>query len=70
MASKIDAEVDKMIENGDSMSDMYDAVLENVKSRICDGYCKYPAEYSVKDNDLNYDRLVDDVCSSCPLNIL
>ena len=70
MMSKIDAEVDKMIENGDSMSDMYDAMVENIKSRICDGYCKYPTEYSVKDNDLNHDMLANDICSSCPLNVL
>lgn len=67
---KLADKVDKMIENGDSMSGIYDSVLEIVKAKMCDGYCKYPAEYSVKDNDLNYDRLVDDVCSSCPLNIL
>ena len=34
--------VDKMIENGDSMSGIYDSVLEIVKAKMCDGYCKYP----------------------------
>ena len=62
--------VDHMLQEGGCMSAYYEGVLENVKGRMCDEYCKYPAQYSVKDDDANYDRLVNEVCESCPMNVL
>ena len=47
-----------------------DILFENIKGRMCDDYCKYPLQYKVKDSDLNYDKLISEVCKSCPMNIL
>lgn len=62
--------VDHLILEGDSMSAFQDAVLEHVKGRMCDGYCKFPAQYSAKGNDANYEKLLNEVCESCPMNAL
>ena len=68
--NSIDTLVDGMLTEGVSMSAAQAAVMECVKSRMCDGYCKYPAEYKVKEDDGNYERMIDGVCASCPLNVL
>ena len=36
--------------------------LEAIKSEICDHYCKYPI-------DPEYEE-IDDICESCPLNVI
>ena len=38
--------------------------LEQIKSEICRGYCKFLGKYS------DFDALVEDKCSTCPLNRL
>ena len=38
--------------------------FDEIKSNICDNYCKYPSE--IKD----YDELIETVCSKCPLRKL
>lgn len=65
----IDKFIDSMIEEGDCMSNLMDSVTENVKARICDHYCKYPEQYKVK-GDTDIDRMLNEVCESCPLNVL
>lgn len=40
------------------------SIIEEVKSSICDNYCRYSSEYE------DYDRMLEEVCSSCPLNRL
>lgn len=42
-------------------------ILCEVVEQICDGYCKYPAEYNANGDD---DRLYDEKCINCPLNRL
>lgn len=65
----IDKFIDSMIEEGNCMSDLMDAVTEKVKVRICDEYCKYPEKYKVE-GDTDIDRMINEVCESCPLNAL
>ena len=65
----IDKLIDNMIEEGCCMSNLMDAVTEKVKARICDHYCKYPEQYKVND-DTDIDRMLNEVCESCPLNAL
>lgn len=38
--------------------------FDEIKSNICDNYCKYPSE--IKD----YDELIETVCNKCPLRKL
>ena len=65
----IDKFIDNMIEEGDCMSNLMDAVTEKVKARICDNFCKYPEQYKVND-DTDIDRMLNEVCENCPLNAL
>lgn len=39
-------------------------IIEEVKSDICDKYCKYPEQYD------NNDEMLRDVCEACALNRL
>lgn len=39
-------------------------IIEEVKTDICDKYCKYPEQYD------NYDEMLRDVCENCALNRL
>lgn len=41
-------------------------IFEEIQADICDNYCKYPSQYT----DSNYDRMLEEVCSKCPLNRL
>ena len=46
-------------------------IIKEVKAEICDNYCKYPAIYDTReDSDENYDRMLRDKCTRCPLNRL
>lgn len=65
----IDKFIDSMIEEGNCMSNLMDAVTGKVKARICDEYCKYPEKYKVK-GDTDIDRMLNEVCESCPMNVL
>lgn len=38
-----------------------DADLEEIKSEICDNYCRYPREYA------DQEEMIDTVCVTCPL---
>ena len=58
--------MDKMLNEGETVS----FVFEEIKSRMCDKYCKYPEQYKVADSDSNWDDMVDEICKDCPLNIL
>ena len=58
--------VDRLIEDGFST----EILFEDIKGRMCDNYCKYPMQYKVKDSDANYEKLINDICESCPMNIL
>jgi len=53
------------------MSKLKDIVsqIEEIKEDICDNYCKFPQEYSLKyeDSEIGHDVMIDDVCSECPL---
>lgn len=39
-------------------------IFEEIKSSICDSYCKYPNEIT------DYDEMLETKCSKCPLNRL
>ena len=46
-------------------------IIEEVKSEICDNYCKYPAIYNTReDSGVDYDRMFEEKCDRCPLNRL
>ena len=47
-------------------------IVEEVKSGICDHYCRFPFEYLDKYGSGNevYDRMIEEVCAECPLNRL
>lgn len=45
--------------------------IEEVITAICDNYCKYPAIYDTReDSDEECDKMLKEVCDSCPLNRL
>ena len=39
-------------------------IFEEIKSNICDNYCKYPSEIT------EHDEMIETKCSECPLNRL
>lgn len=46
-------------------------IIEEVSAAICDNYCKYPAIYDTReDSDEEYEKMIKEVCDSCPLNRL
>lgn len=46
-------------------------IIEEVSAEICDNYCKYPAIYDTReDSDEEHDKMLKEVCDSCPLNRL
>jgi hypothetical protein len=42
-------------------------VVEAVKKRMCDDYCRFPREDM---NDIEEEEMWEEHCSSCPLNLL
>ena len=44
--------------------------MEELKSNICDNYCKYPEQYQVNEDDLGYEAMWEEVCKNCPLSDL
>lgn len=42
------------------------AVIEDVKQRICDDYCRYPDEYGMA----GFDDMIAEKCEDCPLGRL
>ena len=47
-------------------------IIEDVKQKICDDYCKFPDECLAKYSDLDIadDELYRQYCENCPLNRL
>lgn len=46
-------------------------IIEEIKCEMCDQYCKYPDIYNTReDSDEEYDKMIAEVCDSCPLNRL
>ncbi len=45
-------------------------ITEEIKTQICDHYCKYPEQYKVKNDDINFDRMMQERCNDCILNLL
>ncbi len=46
-------------------------IIEEIKTEIFDHYCKYPDIYDTReDSDKEYDKMIKEVCGSCPLNRL
>lgn len=45
-------------------------IFERIKEEMCDNYCKYPQEYKADEDDANWDRLLEEKCTNCPLNHL
>lgn len=43
--------------------------LEELKARICDDYCKYPAEYAMlnEDPEVGHEMMLEEICADCPL---
>lgn len=43
-------------------------IIEEAKADFCDNYCKYPELYGNSSEE--YDEMLQDVCSGCPMNRL
>lgn len=52
------------MENEESKEKSATEIIEDVKEKFCDNYCKYPDQYS------DYDQMLDEQCSKCVLNLL
>lgn len=48
------------------------SIIESVANQICDGYCRflYEFEHSTSGSDDMLEKLQDEHCSDCPLNLL
>ena len=44
-------------------------IFEEVKTEMCDKYCKYPCEYDPEDHD-GVELFDTDICKNCPLGRL
>ena len=40
------------------------SIVEDVASKICDHYCKYPETYDEKEAGIS---MIDAICAHCPL---
>lgn len=46
-------------------------IIDGVKTEICDNYCKYSdISYTREYSDEEYDKIIEEVCDSCPLKRL
>lgn len=63
-------QLSQMLENGDTLQDLNENIIEEIKEQICDHFCKYPGEYNAKDSVLDMQDMINEVCDSCPLNAL
>jgi hypothetical protein len=45
-------------------------ITEEIKTQICDHYCKYPEQYKVENDDINFDKMIEERCNDCILNLL
>lgn len=52
------------------MAEITDKITEEIKTQICDHYCKYPEQYKVENDDINFDRMIEERCNDCVLNLL
>ena len=39
-------------------------LLETIETEMCDDYCRYPDDY------IDEDKLIEQHCDTCPLNLL
>ena len=44
-------------------------IIEEVKTEICDKYCRYPTIYNV-DDEGEFNEMMDKICANCPLDRL
>lgn len=51
---------------GESQARTVTEIIDDVETEICDNYCKYSDMYS----DEEYDKMIEEVCDSCPLKRL
>ena len=63
-------QITQMLEDGVTVQDINENLIEEIKQQICDHYCKYPGEYKAKDSILDMQDMINEVCDSCPLNAL
>lgn len=45
-------------------------LIEEIKMQICDHYCKYPEQYKVANDDINFDTMLHERCNNCILDLL
>lgn len=61
------------LEEGKMDEKSVNEIIEEVKTEICDNYCKYPDIYDTRKDsgeDYDYDRMFGEKCDRCPLNRL
>lgn len=50
------------------------SILDFVKIKICDEYCKYPEQYTFDgrtyESEEKFEELLAERCDQCPLNLL
>lgn len=51
------------------MEKLITAILEEVKTEVCDKYCRFPREYDPEEHD-DVDLFDSDICKNCPLTRL
>lgn len=44
-------------------------ILEEVRDRMCDDYCRYPHEWDEEEHD-GQELCDSEICANCPLNRL
>lgn len=63
--------MDNIISSTVEVEKSVSTIFEEIKCEMCDHYCKYPAIYDTReDSDKEYDKMIKEVCGSCPLNRL
>lgn len=45
-------------------------LLNKVAAEICNDYCRWPWVYRATDGEEDEDRMYEEKCNECPLNIL
>lgn len=45
-------------------------IIDYVQNSMCDNYCKYAEKYQGMDTEVYELELLDEICDSCPLNLL
>ena len=58
-------QLQKLVSKGIKITDF----IEPLTYCMCKNYCKYPDKYSADENDDNWDKMADEICKNCPLQI-